>query len=177
MKTTIHPLFNVLMISVAILAALFAVLTRLATATLPATAEPAPPAPPEVLRILEAVHEEDIRTKLLAREKELTQANVEKQNAEKTWSLYASQALAVGSGAIAGALAFNFINTGIILPSGVIPAAVNAAISGSSVVPVSSSIINSYAMFGAVLGGVIGNYLYLAIQNPQQQIDQTDIAN
>lgn len=167
-----RPLFNVLFLSIVVLIVVFTVSTRFAVATLPVAAGPAPA---EVLRVIEAVRAADIRAKLLAREKELQQATVAKQPVEKTWGFYGGQALAIGTGTVVGVLAFNFINTGMLLATDIAPAITAMGSAGVGATAVSRSAISVYALVSAILGGVAGNYLYLATQTapPMESANET----
>jgi hypothetical protein len=135
-------------------------LSQLAGATLPATVMPASS---ETLQALEEVRKEEIRSKLMLNEKPaLTNADIT-QTTNPNWIFYGERALAISAGAVVGATAFNFITSGTIIS----PQTMTAVGVGAPIVSVTSNAFSIYAIASAAVGGLAGDFLFMAMQ-PQE---------
>lgn len=130
-------------------------LSQFSFATLPATMLP----PSETIQALDEVRKIDIQNKLMANKPATKPVAVNNATLEM-WKLYGERVIAISAGAVIGVAAFNFITGGAAVPQTV--TAVGGSAAGGATV--TSSAISLYAIVSAALGGLAGNYLFMAIQ-------------
>lgn len=130
-------------------------------------------APANDLQDIEAVYQADLQAKKMAETEavhlanKLTQANIGK------WDLSSSRMFAVGVGAAIGVVAINYITGGTLSTTAAAPALAVASGTGiqtAAVASTGSTLVGVYALIGAMVGGIAGNYLYDKMQSPDDRL-------
>lgn len=129
-------------------------LSQFSFATLPVTMLP----PSETIQALDEVRKIDIQNKLMADKPSTKPVAVNNANLEM-WKFYGERVIAISAGAVIGMAAFNFITSGAAIPQ-----TVTAVGGGAGGATITSSAISIYAIVSAALGGLAGDYLFMAIQ-------------
>lgn len=126
-------------------------LSQFSFATLPVTMLP----PSETIQALDEVRKIDIQNKLMA-DKPSTKPVAVNNATLEMWKFYGERVIAISAGAVIGMAAFNFITSGAAIPQTV------TAVGGGATI--TSSAMSIYAIVSAALGGLAGDYLFMAIQ-------------